>query len=83
MADLFVPAPDPVAVNERGYRIGEGHQRAVLTDREVDMMRDQYEAGGIGYRRLAKQYNCAATTVRKIVNYETRAQTPDGFRRPR
>ncbi|ESQ73720.1 hypothetical protein [Asticcacaulis sp. AC402] len=69
-----------VAVNEFGRIIGEGHKDAKLTDADVDMIREFHEAEGWGYRRLAKTFDVCKSTIRKIVKYETRAQTPDRFK---
>lgn len=80
MTDLFVPRPDPVGLNDRGQRIGQDHQRAELTDREVDMIRDAYEAGEGGYRRLARRFDCSPSNIRKIVKCQTRAQIPTRWR---
>lgn len=66
-----------LTLNERRYRIGESHHRAKLTDEQVDQMRELHEEQGIGYRTLAKQFNVSKRTVRDIVQYKTRAQTPE------
>lgn len=70
-----------VALNETGtQRIGEDHANAVLTDAQVEQIRDEYEAGvegtgpRIGYRLLAKKFGCSKRTVRDIVNYNRRNQ---------
>lgn len=70
-----------VALNETGtQRIGEDHPRAKLSDAEVERMRDLYEAaapgepGHVGYRALAKLFNCSKRTVRDICNYSKRNQ---------
>ena len=46
-----------VALNEDGRQIGEGHYNAKLTDAQVDMIRDAYDAGDGGYRVLAKRFS--------------------------
>lgn len=66
-----------LTLNERRYRIGESHHRAKLTDEQVDQMRELHEEQGVGYRTLAKQFNVSKRTVRDIVQYKTRAQTPE------
>ncbi len=68
-----------VAVNESGLRIGEDHPRAKLTDAEVERLR-QLHAEGIGYRRLAVIFEVNRATVRDIVKFRTRAQTPTAWR---
>jgi hypothetical protein len=77
-----------VGVNERGRRIGETHHNALISDAQVDRMRDRHEDDGLGYRKIAREFGVALTTVRKICTYERRAQTPDRwktirFARPR
>lgn len=77
-----------VAVNERGRRIGETHHNAVLSDADVDRMRDRHEDDGVGFRKIAREFGVARSTVRNICNYERRAQTPERwktirFARPR
>ncbi len=69
-----------VGINERGLRVGEDHQRAVLSDRDVELMRHLHEADGWGYRRLAKKFECSKTTARKICKYQMRAQSVAGHR---
>lgn len=66
-----------VPVNERGARIGEFHQRAVLSDAEVERMRDLHEAGDIGYGRLAKLFKCSKAQAQKICTYRVRNQYAD------
>ncbi len=57
--------------NHLGYRVGEGHQRAVLTDAHVREMR-KLHAEGLGYRKLAQLYGCGQSTARDICTYRTR-----------
>jgi DNA invertase Pin-like site-specific DNA recombinase len=70
-----------VGVNERGLRVGEDHQRAVLTDHEVETMRHLHEVDGIGYRRLVKMFEVSKTTVRRICAYQMRNQAVSKFRK--
>lgn len=68
-----------IQVNDRGpkgHPVGQDHPRAELTDHEVELMRQQYEEGLMGYRALAriwfddvKRY----THVRDIVKFRRRA----------
>jgi DNA invertase Pin-like site-specific DNA recombinase len=69
-----------VAVNDRGRRIGETHHNSHISDAVVDQMRDRHEDGGLGYRKIAREFNVALTTVRKICTYERRAQTPERWK---
>lgn len=64
-----------VAVNEKGYRIGESRRGVVLTDREVERMRDLHEVDGYGYKRLAKIFEVSLSSIASICRYERRNQT--------
>lgn len=61
--------------NLRGWRIGESHHRAKLSDADVAKMRRVHAAGGAGYRILARAFRCSLSTVRDIVQYRTRPPT--------
>lgn len=62
-----------IARNHRGWRVGERHGRAKLTDEQVRKMRRMYRPGVVGYETLAEEFGCGASTVRDIVNGWTRA----------
>src|SRR5258708_6646754 len=51
-----------VAVNERGRRIGATHHNAWIPDAMIDRMRDRHEQDGVGYRKIAREFNVALTT---------------------
>lgn len=68
-----------VAINELGIRIGEDHQRAKLTDAEVDLMR-QLNEEGMSYSVLAEKFEVGKTTVAEICRYEKRAQIATKWR---
>lgn len=68
-----------VGVNEKGLRVGEDHQRATLTDHDVELMR-QLREEGIGYKRLAKMFDTSVRNVRDIVNYKRRVTTPTAWK---
>lgn len=74
---------DMVGVNEKGLRIGESHQRAKLTDDEIDLMRVLHEEDGYGYRKLAQMFNIGRTQARRICIYQQRVQYPSVFKRNR
>lgn len=67
-----------VALNELGLRIGESHHKAILTDHEVDLMRDLHEEG-YSYEWLSKKFEVSKWSVGRICRYERRAQTPERF----
>ena len=69
-----------VAVNDAGIRIGQDHQRAVLSDAEVELMRQLAEEG-MAYSELARKIEVSKWAVGRICRYERRAQTPVRFKR--
>ena len=48
------------------------NKKTKLTNTQVREIRAKYMAYIIGYRRLAKEYNCGESTIRDIVTYRTR-----------
>jgi hypothetical protein len=66
-----------VAINDTGHRIGEGHPRAKLSDEQVEEMRQLYEQGDHGYRRLSTLFGVPKRTVRDIVLLKRRNQWAD------
>lgn len=68
-------------------RVGEDHQKARLSDAEVEAMRDRFEAYDVedprheGYRALARAFGVSKGTVRAIVTYRRRNTTPDRWKR--
>jgi IS30 family transposase len=73
-----------VAVNEKGYRIGESHHNAKLTDEEIDMIFYLHEQG-LGTRTIAAKFDdgktISRTTVRNVLRGRKRAQIPDRYKR--
>jgi hypothetical protein len=69
-----------IGVNERGYRIGEEHPKATLTDAEVELLRKLNEAG-LCYRELAEKFETNKGTVAKICRYERRCQYAVKFKK--
>ena len=68
-----------VAVNELGQRIGEDHPNAILTDAEIETVRQLHEEG-MDYVTLAEKFGISKWSVGRICRYERRAQSPAGFR---
>lgn len=64
-----------VAVNERGRRIGEDHQRAKLTNHDVELMRE-LRAAGWSLRKIAAKFDVTYGTVWYITTCQRRAQLP-------
>ena len=67
-------------VDEKGNPLGEAHHRAVLSDEDVELIRDIYEEGMVGYRTLALAFGVSRTTIQDIVNFRRRASTPARYR---
>lgn len=69
-----------LAINERGYRVGEDHHNARYTNGEVEMvlmLRDE----GQGYKSIAKRMEMPVTTVRDICLGRRRSQLVAGVRK--
>lgn len=67
--------------NEQGYRVGESHQHATLSDAQVRQIRDLHELGddaGVRWSlgRIARELGLCKSTVQKICAYTRRNQTP-------
>lgn len=56
----------------QGRRIGEEHPNAVLTDGEVELMRQLREVDGWTWDRLVEKFEVPKRTVRDICNYRRR-----------
>ena len=69
-----------VTVNDQGLRVGQRHQRARLTDSQVEVMRQLHEVKGWGHKRVAKLFNASRSHVRAILLYRVRAQTIAGHK---
>jgi hypothetical protein len=68
-----------VAVNERGFRVGEDHQNAKLTNEEVETVR-KLHGEGLSYNTLAQKYEVSKTLIAKICRYERRAETASAWK---
>ncbi len=68
------------AINARGYRIGESHHRAKISDSDVQLILE-LRAAGLSYRAIAAKWDDGVTisrsTVRDICLGRIRAQYPD------
>jgi len=69
-----------IPVNEKGFPVGEKHHNAKLSDVEVELMRDLYEEGLVGYRTLARFFGVPRHTVVGICNYYRRVGTVDKYK---
>lgn len=69
-----------VGYSSGGRRVGQSHHAARLTDAEVELMRQLYEAHPRGHPnhwsmgQLAAKFECAKQTVAQIVNYQRRIE---------
>lgn len=68
-----------VGVNERGLRVGQDHQRAKLTDRDVELIRGLHE-DGMSYRKIAVKFDVSVMQVCYICTYRRRATAPTRFK---
>ena len=50
---------------------GERHQKARLSDQDVELMR-QLREGGMTYREIAEKFECSLWTARSSVTYASR-----------
>ena len=57
----------------RGYRVGETHHNAKLTDHDVELIRLLRE-GGMKLKEIAKKFECTPECISQIANYKTRSQ---------
>lgn len=73
-----------VGVNEKGRRVGEDHQRAKLSDHDVDLIRELHEPSDestpLGYGAIAKKFACAKATIRDICKARRRWQVPSRYK---
>ncbi len=69
-----------IGVNDKGLRVGEDHQRATLTDHDVELMRQLHEVEGIGYKRLAEMFEVSVAQARNICLYRQRAQVATSWK---
>lgn len=66
-----------VRVNDRGQAIGEGHHKAVLTDREVEQLiadRGDEKDPAMTYAQLMAKYGISKSSVRDILCGRRRGQ---------
>ncbi len=68
-----------IAVNNRGLRVGEDHQHARYTNREVELVLELRDSG-LSYRQIACQMEMPRSTVASICTGRRRNQLPAGFK---
>lgn len=65
--------------NSKGYRIGQCHHRAKLTDADVALI-FALRMQGFSIVTIAKKMECGCTTVYKIINGQMRNQSVEQVR---
>lgn len=73
-----------IAVNAKGYRIGESHHRAKLTDAEIECILELRDFG-LTYEQIAAKWDepgktISKSTVRDVIKARIRGQTPARFK---
>jgi DNA-binding NarL/FixJ family response regulator len=68
-----------LAVNERGYVVGEQHHRAKLTDHEVDLVLELVDQG-MPPGEVARKFDISRRTVRDYVEGRIRSHTIAGHK---
>lgn len=72
-----------VAVNLAGYRVGESHHRAKLSDADVYLILELRDAG-LSYAAIAAKWDegvvLSKSTVRDICLGKIRSQVPDRYK---
>lgn len=66
-------------VNDKGLRVGEDHQNAILTNDEVELIRD-LRAQGLKYDTIAEKFEVSKSTIAMICRYERRAESATQFK---
>jgi predicted transcriptional regulator len=69
-----------IGVTAQGRRVGQYHQNAVLTDREVEQMREMHEREGWTAKALAEKFDVSRSSAEKILRYERRAAVIERWR---
>lgn len=69
-----------IAVTARGYRLGESHHRARLSDDDDVRLILALRAEGVPQVQVAEKFDCSRRTVRDIESARTRAGRADKFR---
>ena len=72
--------PELVAINEKGRRMGEDHHNAILTDGEVDLIRQLHD-DGMEYEAIADKFGISKVTVGRICRFERRAESVVRYKR--
>jgi DNA invertase Pin-like site-specific DNA recombinase len=60
-----------------GWRCGESHHRAKVSDHDVELMRELHD-DGMKVSEIARKFDCARSTVSDIVHYRHRVSRQKG-----
>jgi DNA invertase Pin-like site-specific DNA recombinase len=63
-----------LAINEKGYRIGEDHHRAKLTNHDIELIHALLD-DGMSQQLVATKFDVSRRTVRDIAAGRIRCQT--------
>ena len=71
-----------IGYNERGRRIGQFHERAKLTDADVETIRALREADPAfwSFSKLALKFDVTKRHIKRLCDYEDRAEAPARYR---
>ena len=69
-----------IGVSEKGIRVGQDHQRAKLSNRDVELIR-QMHGEKIKRRVIAEKFEVSESTIDKIANYRRRNVAPVRYKR--
>lgn len=76
--------PAKVGTNSAGYRVGESHHRAKLSDADIELILYLREAG-LSFSQIAGKFDAGVTvsksTVRDVCSGRIRAQAPVAYRK--
>lgn len=61
----------PIKRGENGYRVGDSHHNARLTDHEVELIR-QLRADGMKVRELARKFEVSKGYISKVLRHLAR-----------
>ena len=67
-----MPNPQQTARSGSNHRRGEEHHNAVLTDAQVERIRDMHDEGGWSYGALAKVFEVGRSTIFDICSFRRR-----------
>ncbi len=67
---------DKLMRNAKGYRIGQDHHNAKLTDEDVEMIRLLYDEG-VKAPEIARKFETSVNTIYGIIKFRSRTGVMD------